>query len=176
MNKKEITNDIALSIRSLWHIDSMEERKKIINHYDRLNCLFLLIKNHPDLFSKEELSKYRKIKKNLSDEEKKLISEIFTSLHMGIVSLPPDYTVDEVKDFYSKGLYFTKEELEEFIEWQFVIDDEKHNPELVVLFNEYLENHIYFETIEEAEKVWDEYDASQKKKHIILPPLIFQPI
>lgn len=166
MNKKEITNDIALSIRSLWHIDSMSEKKRIIEKYDNLNRLFLLVDNHPELFSKDELQKYRKLKENLSDEEKTLISEIFTSLHIGIVSLPPDYTVDEVKDLYSKGLYFTKEELEEFIEWQFVIEDEKHNPELVILFNEYLENHLYFETLEEAEKVWDEYDASQKnEKH-----------
>ena len=164
MNKKEITNDIALSIRSLWYIDSMSEKKRIIEKYDNLNRLFLLVDNHPDLFSKEELQKYKMLKENLSDEEKTLISEIFTSLHTGIVSLPPDYTIDEVKDLYSKGLYFTKEELEEFIEWQFVIDDEKHNPELVILFGEYLEKHLYFDTVEEAEKVWDEYDASRKKK------------
>lgn len=163
-NEREITNDIALSIRSLWHIDSMSEKKRIIENYDNLNRLFLLVENHPELFSKEELQKYQKLRGNLSDEEKTLISEIFTSLHMGIVSLPPEYTVDEVKDLYSKGLYFTKEELEEFIEWQFVIDDEKHNPELVILFGEYLEKHLYFDTVEEAEKVWDEYDASRKKK------------
>ena len=89
MNKKEITNDIALSIRSLWSIDSMSEKKRIIEKYDNLNRLFLLVDNHPDLFSKEELQKYKMLKENLSDEEKTLISEIFTSLHMGIVSLPP---------------------------------------------------------------------------------------
>lgn len=130
-NEIQITDEVALSIRSLWHIDSMIEKKRIINYYDNLNRLFLLINNHPDLFSKEELLKYRNLKEKLSDEEKKLISEIFTSLHMGIISLPPEYTVDEVKDLYSKGLYFTKEELEEFIEWQFVIDDEKHKSVIV---------------------------------------------
>ena len=170
-NEREITNDIALSIRSLWHIDSMSEKKRIIENYDNLNRLFLLVENHPELFSKEELQKYQKLRGNLSDEEKTLISEIFTSLHMGIVSLPPEYTVDEVKDLYSKGLYFTKDELEEFIEWQFVIDDEKHNPELVILFGEYLEKHLYFDTIEEAENVWDEYDASHKNKNHHTPTI-----
>ena len=171
--KKEvkITDRIAISIRGLWHIDSMIEKKRIINYYDNLNRLFLLIDNHPDLFSKEELLRYRNLKEKLSDEEKKLISEIFTSLHMGIISLPPEYTVDEVKDLYSKGLYFTKDELEEFIEGQFVIDDEKHNPELVILFGEYLEKHLYFDTIEEAEKVWDEYDASHKNENHHTPTI-----
>ncbi len=170
-NEREITNDIALSIRSLWHIDSMSEKKRIIENYDNLNRLFLLVENHPELFSKEELQKYQKLRGNLSDEEKTLISEIFTSLHMGIVSLPPEYTVDEVKDLYSKGLYFTKDELEEFVEWQFVIDDEKHNPELVILFGEYLEKHLYFDTIEEAENVWDEYDASHKNENHHTPTI-----
>ena len=170
-NEREITNDIALSIRGLWHIDSMSEKKRIIENYDNLNRLFLLVENHPELFSKEELQKYQKLRGNLSDEEKTLISEIFTSLHMGIVSLPPEYTVDEVKDLYSKGLYFTKDELEEFIEWQFVIDDEKHNPELVILFGEYLEKHLYFDTVEEAEKVWDEHDASHKNENHHTPTI-----
>ena len=149
----------------------LSEKKRIIENYDNLNRLFLLVENHPELFSKEELQKYQKLRGNLSDEEKTLISEIFTSLHMGIVSLPPEYTVDEVKDLYSKGLYFTKDELEEFIEWQFVIDDEKHNPELVILFGEYLEKHLYFDTVEEAEKVWDEYDASHKNENHHTPTI-----
>lgn len=57
-NEIQITDEVALSIRSLWHIDSMIEKKRIINYYDNLNRLFLLIDNHPDLFSKEELLRY----------------------------------------------------------------------------------------------------------------------
>lgn len=169
-NEIQITDEVALSIRSLWHIDSMIEKKRIINYYDNLNRLFLLIDNHPDLFSKEELLKYRNLKEKLSDEEKKLISEIFTSLHMGIISLPPEYTVDEVKDLYSKGLYFTEEEIDDMITWQ-LYGAKNHNPELVILLSEYLEKHLYFDTVEEAEKVWNEYDASHKNENHHTPTI-----
>ena len=86
---------------------------------------------------------------------------------MGIISEPLEYSVEEMKDFYSKGLYFTKEELEEMLDWQFY-GTKNHNPYLVILIGEYLEKHLYFETTDEAEKVWDEYAASQKeeKQHI----------
>ena len=49
-NHTEITDRLALSIRGLWDIESMEEKKKIIKHYDNLYRLFLLVKNKPELF------------------------------------------------------------------------------------------------------------------------------
>lgn len=170
--KKEvkITDRIAISIRGLWHIESMEEKKRLIRHYDYLYRLFLLVKNRPELFTPEELKKYKQKRNLLTEAEEKLISEIFVTLHMGIVTSPPNYTIEEVKDFYSKGLYFTKEELEEMIEWQFC-GTKKHDPELVILLGEYLEKHLYFDTLEEAEKVWDEYDASHKNKNHHTPTI-----
>ncbi len=163
--KKEvkITDKLAMSIRGLWHIESMEEKKRLIRHYDNLCRLFLLVKNRPELFTPEELKKYKQKRNLLTETEEKLISEIFVTLHMGIVTSPPDYTIEEVKDFYSKGLYFTKEELEEMLDWQFY-GTKNHNPYLVILIGEYLEKHLYFETTDEAEKVWAEYDASHRNE------------
>lgn len=163
-NEIQITDEVALSIRSLWHIDSMIEKKRIINYYDNLNRLFLLIDNHPDLFSKEELLKYRNLKEKLSDEEKKLISEIFTSLHLGFITEPMEYSVEEVTDLYNKGLYFTKDELEEMIEYQFSKTHESRNLELVLFLGDLLEKHLFFDTIEEAETVWNNYFSLQKKE------------
>ena len=158
---REITDEVAISIRSLWHIESMEEKKKIIKHYDNLYRLFLLVKNRPDLFKPDELEKWKQKRETLTEAEEDLISEIFTALHMGIISEPLEYSVEEMKDFYSKGLYFTKEELEEMLDWQFY-GTKNHNPYLVILIGEYLEKHLYFETTDEAEKVWAEYDASHR--------------
>ena len=160
-NRKEITDKVAMSIRSLWHIESMEEKKKIIKHYDNLYRLFLLVKNRPDLFKPDELEKWKQKRESLTEAEEDLISEIFTALHMGIISEPIEYSVEEMKDFYSKGLYFTKEELVEMLDWQFY-GTKNHNPYLVILIGEYLEKHLYFETTDEAEKVWAEYDASHR--------------
>ena len=163
--KKEvkITDKLAMSIRGLWHIESMEEKKRLIRHYDNLYRLFLLVKNRPELFTPEELKKYKQKRNLLTETEEKLISEIFVTLHMGIVTSPPDYTIEEVKDFYSKGLYFTREELEEMIDWQ-LYGTSKHDPALFILLSEYLDKHLYFETIKEAEKVWNENDATLKKE------------
>ena len=155
-NEREISDKVAISIRHLWHIESMDEKKKIIRKYDNLYRLFLLVDNHPDLFTSEELNKYQTIRANLSEFERDLMGDIFTVLHMGLVTEPLEYTVEEVKAFYSKGLYFTEEEIQDMISWQ-LYGAEKHNPELVILLGEYLDKHLYFDTVEEAEKVWDEY-------------------
>ena len=91
------------------------------------------------------------------------MGDIFTVLHMGLVTEPLEYTVEEVKDFYSKGLYFTEEEIQDMISWQ-LYGAEKHNPELVILLGEYLDKHLYFDTVEEAEKVWNEYFDSHRNE------------
>lgn len=62
----QITDEVALSIRSLWHYLFSDRKEKIINYYDDLNRL--LIDNNLDLLSKEkELIKYRNLKEKLSD-------------------------------------------------------------------------------------------------------------
>ena len=152
-----ITDKVAMSIRGLWHIDSLEEKKKIIKYYDGLYHLFSHIDNHPELFTNEDLNKLKKKRDSLSQKEKDLISEIFIALHMGFITEPMDYSIEEVKDFYSKGLYFTKDELEEMIEYQFSKKTENHNSELILFLNDLLEKHLFFDTIEEAEEVWNKY-------------------
>lgn len=161
--KKEITDEIAISIRNLWYIRSMDEKKKIIRKYDNLFQIFFLVKNHPDFFKPDELEYLKQKRESLTKVEEDLINEIIVALHLGIVPEPPEYTIEEIKDLYSKGLYFTKEEIEEIIDWQ-LYGSENHNPELVILLGEYLENKKFFETVEEAEKAWDEYSASHRKK------------
>jgi hypothetical protein len=161
MNKEvEISDKLANSIRGLWHIESLEEKKKIIRHYDNLCRLLMLVNNHPDSFSPEELQKCNQKIRALNQTEKDLIAEIFLTLHMGIINDPLEYTVEEMQALYSKGLYFTKEELEEMIDWQ--IYSKKHNAELIALIEEYLDKHLYFNTIDEAEQVWN---ASEVPHH-----------
>lgn len=157
--KKEttITDELAMSIRALWHIKSMEEKKNIIKFYNNLCSLFLLIDKHPQSFSPEDLVKYKKKKETLSQSEKDLMSEIFTALHMGIIVEPLDYTVEEVQDFYSKGLYFTKNEIDEIIKWQRYSGNNNHK--LVFLLNSYLKSHLYFDSMDDAEKAWEEYET-----------------
>lgn len=158
----EISDKLANSIRGLWHIESSEEKKKVIRYYDNLCHLFLLAKNHPDSFSPEELQKYNQKTRTLNQTEKDLIAEIFITLHMGIINDPLEYTVEELRALYSKGLYFTKEELEEMIDWQFY--SKKHNAELIALIEEYLDKHLYFNTIDEAEQVWNASEVSHHDK------------
>lgn len=159
-----ITDKIAMSIRGLWHIDSMEEKKKIIKYYDSLYHLFLRIDNNPESFTNEELDKYKKKRATLSQKEKDLMSEIFTSLHLGFITEPMEYSVEEMTDLFNKGLYFTKDELEEMIEYQFSKTHESRNLELVLFLDDLIEKHLFFDTIEEAETVWNNYFSLQKNE------------
>ena len=108
-NEKEITDRLAISIRGLWHIESMEEKKKIIKRYDNLYRLFLLVKNRPELFKPDELDKLKKKRQELTQEEEDLINENFVALHIGLISDPIEYSVEEMEDYRKKGLYFAKE-------------------------------------------------------------------
>ena len=85
-------------------------------------------------------------------------------MHLGIVGELPNFTVDEVKELYRDGLYFAKEELEELIEWELYRPDGKHNPELFILLSDYLNQGLFFNTIEEAEKAMDDYENAKQKE------------
>lgn len=159
----ETDDRLANSIRSLWHIESMEEKKKIIDDTYKLSVIFILAKEQPELFSKEELEEINKYKSEMSEDHKKIISEVFTAKELGFITDPPEYTVEEVKDLYEKGLYFTKDEIEEILEWQYYCEPSKHDPLLVILLAEYLEKHKYFDSIEEADKGMEEYENKNIK-------------
>lgn len=156
--RQKTTDEFAISIRSLWHIDSMEEKKRIIDNVYEISKVFLLAKEKPELFSQEELEKIANFKAELTPECQKLYAEVTLKKHLPFIDEPPEYTVEAVKEFYETGRYFTKAEIEEIIEWQFVCSEDKHDPELVILLAEYLEKHLYFDTIEEAEQAEDEYE------------------
>ena len=57
-----------------------------------------------------------------------------------------------------------KEELEELIEWELYRPDGKHNPELFILLSDYLNQGLFFNTIEEAEKAMDDYENAKQKE------------
>lgn len=65
-NETTITDELAISIRALWHIKSIEEKKNIINFYNNLCSLFLLIDKRPNSFSPKDLVKYKKKRNTLS--------------------------------------------------------------------------------------------------------------
>ena len=159
-----ITDDIAISIRGLWHVQSMDEKKKLIARYDKIGQLFFALKNHPEKISKEHKEYITNLRKNISEEDEKIAREVFLALHLGIVFETPNFTIDEIKDLYQEGLYFTKEELEELINWELYRPDGKHNPELFILLSDYLNQGLFFNTIEEAEKAMDDYENAKQKE------------
>lgn len=159
-----ITDDIAISIRGLWHVQSMDEKKKLIARYDKIGQLFFALKNHPEKISKEHKEYITNLRKNISEEDEKIAREVFLALHLGIVFETPNFTIDEIKDLYQEGLYFTKEELEELINWELYRPDGKHNPDLYILLSDYLDNGLFFNTIEEAEKAMNDYENANQKE------------
>ena len=159
-----IDDKVAMSIRGLWHIQSMDEKKKLIARYDKIGQLFLALKNHPEKLSKDHKEYITNLRKNISEDDEKIVREVFLALHLGIVGDLPNFTVDEIKELYQDGLYFAKEELEELIDWELYRPDGKHNPELFILLSDYLNKGLFFNTIEEAEKAMDDYENTKDKE------------
>ena len=151
--KKEtkISDRVALSIRGLWNIESLDEKKKLIARYDQIHKAILVFKNHPEAFSEKQRNYIKKLQSQITETDEKIMSEVFLALHLGVVVDPPSYTVEDIKELSKDGIFFTKEELEDILDWQFSPSNKKHDPELVVFVSEQLDNHFYFETIEEAE-------------------------
>lgn len=166
MMEKELFIDdkVAMSIRGLWHVQSMDEKKKLIARYDKIGQLFILLKHNPDKLSKKDKIYITNLRKSISEDDEKIVREVFLALHLGIVDDLPNFTVDEVKELYRDGLYFAKEELEELIEWELYRPDGKHNPELFILLSDYLNKGLFFNTIEEAEKAMDDYENTKNKE------------
>lgn len=149
--RTKISDRVALSIRGLWDIESLDEKKKLIARYDQIHRAMLLLKSHPEVLSREQKNYIEKLQSKITKTDEKVMKEVFLALHLGVVVDPPSYTVEDIKELSKDGIYFAKEELEEILEWQFSPSNKNHDPELVVLISEQLDNHFYFETIEEAE-------------------------
>ena len=132
------------------------------------------MKNHPDFFKPDELEYLKQKRESLAKVEEDLINEIIVALYLGIVPEPPEYTIEEIKDLYSKGLYFTKEEIEEIIDWQ-LYGSENHNPELVILLGEYLENKNFLKLSKKRKKHGMSIQLRIEKKDI-KKKIIFQRI
>lgn len=147
----KISDRVALSIRSLWHIEPMELKKALIKQYDKFSRMFWVLKEHPERLSQEQKDYIEKLRSKLDEHDEKIMHEVFMAVQLGIYIDPPEYTVEDIKELSAEGRYFAKEELEEIIEWQFSPSNKNHDPELVVLVTEQLDNHFYFDTVEEAE-------------------------
>mgnify|MGYP002508406318 CR=1 FL=1 len=71
---------------------------------------------------------------------------------------------DTYRTVYPLFSLIAKEELEELIEWELYRPDGKHNPELFILLSDYLNQGLFFNTIEEAEKAMDDYENAKQKE------------
>lgn len=149
--RTEISDRVALSIRGLWDIESLDEKKKLIERYDQIYRATLVLKNHPEALSEKQRNYIKKLQSRITETDEKVMREVFLALHLGVVVDPPSYTVEDIKELSKDGIFFAKEELEDILDWQLSPSNKKHDPELVVFVSEQLDNHFYFETIEEAE-------------------------
>ena len=117
----------------------------------QIHKAILVLKNHPEAFSEKQRNYIKKLQSQITETDEKVMSEVFLALHLGVVVDPPSYTVEDIKELSKDGIFFAKEELEDILDWQLSPSNKKHDPELVVFVSEQLDNHFYFETIEEAE-------------------------
>lgn len=132
-------------------------KSQIINEAAEIISCLILHKEKSSLFSEAETEKITHFKNNLSDETKNFLVDSFLSKYLNIEDAPPEYTLFEVKDLYSKMLYFTEKEIEEILLYEYSKGIDKMNCELLEFLLDCYEKHLYYDNMEEANEVFDKY-------------------
>ena len=148
---------------SLIDIRSNSKRANLISNAENYLTALLVKKYNPDALSEKDIQTIDKIKNSLDETDKDLLAEIFLAKYMGITMDEPDFTIDDIKDLYAKGLYFTEKEIDDIINWQLSRPIDDIDVEVICYLIYCHNNHLYFDTIEEADKVMEEYENKNMK-------------
>lgn len=148
---------------SLIDIRSNSKRANLISNAENYLTALLVKKYNPDALSEKDIQTIDKIKNSLDETDKDLLAEIFLAKYMGITMDEPDFTIDDIKDLYTNGLYFTKKEIDDIINWQLARPVEDIDVDVIFYLLDCLKNNLYFETIEEADKAMEEYENKNMK-------------
>ena len=148
---------------SLIDIRSNSKRANLISNAENYLTALLVKKYNPDALSENDIQTIDKIRNSLDETDKDLLAEIFLAKCMGITMDEPDFTIDDIKNLYTNGLYFTKKEIDDIINWQLARPVEDIDVDVIFFLLDCLKNNLYFETIEEADKAMEEYENKNMK-------------
>ena len=148
---------------SLIDIRSNSKKANLISNAENYLTALLVKKYNPDALSEKDIQTIDKIKNSLDETDKDLLAEIFLAKYMGITMDEPDFTIDVIKDLYANGLYFTKKEIDDIINWQLTRPVENIDVDVIFYLLDCIKNNLYFKTDEEADKAMEEYEKKNMK-------------
>ena len=148
---------------SLIDIRSNSKKANLINNAENFLTALLVKQYNPDALSETDIQTIDKIKSSLDETDKNLLAEIFLAKYMGITMDEPDFTLDAIKDLYANGLYFTRKEIDDIINWQLSRPIDEIDVEVICYLLDCQKNNLYFETDEEAESAMEEYEKKNMK-------------
>lgn len=151
MNRCKLDKLISYS-PSLCGIDSIEERQKMIETGETILNALLLQQMAPEQLSADELKAIKKMKKRLPEWQKDLVAEIYLAKYLDMYFTPPEYTLEEIKNLYATGLYFTKAEIMEIIHWEFAKPEEECNFEVVNFLFDCIEKNLFLNSVADADE------------------------
>ena len=163
MKKQNKYEELFNYCHSLFDVHSKSKRDKMLRNADGFLTALLVQKHKPELLTQSDSDRIKGIKEKLDEKEKDLLAEIFMAKYLGITMEAPDYTMEAIKDLYAKGLYFTETEIDDIINWQLSRPVDDIDVEVICYLIDCHNNHLYFDTIEEADKAMEEYENKNMK-------------
>ena len=148
---------------SLLDVHSKNKKAALISNAEKCLTALLIKEYKPDILTDKDIQTINKIKDTLDERDKDLIAEIFLAKYMGITMDEPDFTLDAIKDLYANGLYFTRKEIDDIINWQLSRPIDEIDVEVICYLLDCQKNNLYFETDEEADSAMEEYEKKNMK-------------
>lgn len=162
---KKLKRDTLLEYcPSLVGINSSKERERLLEVGESILNALLINKSDPDYFSEDESATIKTIMGELSNRQKDLIAEIFLAKYLDIHFDPPEYSLETIKKLYNDGLYFTKSEIVEIINWEFSKPENEVNYDVVNFLLSCTVKKQYFDTLDEADAAMERYEERRKSE------------
>lgn len=118
--------------------------------------IFLLAHYEKDLFSQKEHNMIKTLKKLTSEEERIMMTEILLNNAFDLSDEPERFNSEGIKELIKDELYFTEEELYDMLAEEISLGEDA-DIETIDTIIDCLNNHIYYDTLEQAEEAERKY-------------------
>lgn len=156
--------ELIYSSLALRKIPSFDDKVYAVEKAELLLNALLVKKSNPELFSESERLIVDEIKRQLSENEKDLITDVFLAKFCNLTPDPPEYSIETIQKLYEDGLYFTIKEIIEIIDWENTKAEEDVNYDVINFLADALSKGLYFQTLDEADDAMERYEQRRKRE------------
>jgi len=138
-----------------YNIVSENTQQRIDNILLGIYCFIKNSEEKAETLSAKQLELVDALKKQLTNDQKKFISNLFLKKVLNIDVNEPYITLSELKSIYADGIYMAFEELLEIKKVAF----EAADSDLLNFVEHLLRKKLYYDTVEDAEKALEHNES-----------------